>query len=67
MGCGAQRILAVAALLGAAAAGSGCGQRGPLALPDAARPVQRVEPSAPGSGTQAPPESTDEEKGENER
>jgi nucleoid-associated protein YgaU len=66
MGCGAHRILAVAALLGAAAAGSGGGPRGPLALPDAARPVQRVEP-APGSGSQAPRESTDEENGENER
>ncbi|HET7131177.1 MAG TPA: hypothetical protein VFJ95_02970 [Gammaproteobacteria bacterium] len=65
MAGGAQRLL-VAALLAAAAAAGGCGQRGPLALPDSARPVQRVEP-APGSGSQAPRESTDEENGENER
>ena len=60
---GAQRLLA-AALLAAAAAGNGCGQRGPLALPDSARPVQRVEGPAP---AQAPRETTDEENGENER
>ncbi|HET8699934.1 MAG TPA: hypothetical protein VFO94_20795 [Gammaproteobacteria bacterium] len=64
---GAQRLLA-AALLAAAAAGSGCGQRGPLALPDSARPVQRVESPAPaGSAPQAPREQRDEENGENER
>ena len=63
---GTQRLLCTA-LLAAAAAAGGCGQRGPLALPDSAQPVQRVEPRPAGDGAAAPGESTDEEQRENER
>ena len=38
------RVALLAALL--AAAVSGCGQTGPLQLPDNARPIERVEPPA---------------------
>ena len=54
-----------ALLLAAAAVAGGCGQRGPLALPDSAQPVQRVNPSPPGSAPAAEP--SDEENRENER
>jgi predicted small lipoprotein YifL len=37
------RVALLAALLGAAAAG--CGQQGPLALPDEARPIERIDPT----------------------
>ena len=49
------RFAYVAALLAAAA--SGCGQTGPLELPENARPIERVEP-APAQ----PPQSTDDER-----
>jgi predicted small lipoprotein YifL len=38
------RVALLTALLGAAAAG--CGQQGPLALPDEARPIERIDPTA---------------------
>jgi predicted small lipoprotein YifL len=38
-----------------AVAVSGCGQTGPLALPEAARPIERVDPPAE-------PEPTDDER-----
>ena len=37
-----------------AAAASGCGQTGPLELPESARPIERVDPPAA-------PEQTDDE------
>jgi predicted small lipoprotein YifL len=37
------RLAVIAALL--AAATTGCGQQGPLALPPEARPVERVDPA----------------------
>jgi predicted small lipoprotein YifL len=37
------RLAFLAALLGAAAAG--CGQQGPLTLPDEARPIERIDPA----------------------
>jgi predicted small lipoprotein YifL len=37
------RVVALAALLASAA---GCGQQGPLVLPEEARPVERVDPPA---------------------
>ncbi|HEX5047647.1 MAG TPA: lipoprotein [Gammaproteobacteria bacterium] len=64
---GTQRALC-AALLAAAAMAAGCGQRGPLSLPDSARPIQRVDPNAaPAQPPAAPAEPTDEEKNGNER
>ena len=58
-----------ASLLAAAAVAGGCGQRGPLSLPDSARPIQRVDPNAPSAepANGAPAEPTDEEKRENGR
>jgi predicted small lipoprotein YifL len=53
---GARRLLLVVAF----AAVAGCGQRGPLTLPDSARPIQRLDPAAqppagaPQPGTAAP-------------
>jgi predicted small lipoprotein YifL len=44
------------ALLGAAVAG--CGQRGPLVLPDDARPIQRLPPQP----QSAEPESDEEDR-----
>ena len=38
-----------------AAAASGCGQTGPLVMPDSARPIERIDPSAE-------PEQTDDER-----
>ena len=38
------------------AAASGCGQTGPLVMPEGARPVERVDP------TPAEPEQTDDER-----
>jgi predicted small lipoprotein YifL len=49
-------VLLFAALV--AAAGSGCGQTGPLELPDSARPIERVEPPA------QPGQPTDDEQDE---
>ena len=39
------RLAFLAALLGAAAAAAGCGQQGPLTLPDEARPIERIDPA----------------------
>jgi predicted small lipoprotein YifL len=47
------RALALAALLASAA---GCGQQGPLVLPDSARPVERIDTPA------AEPEQNDDER-----
>jgi predicted small lipoprotein YifL len=61
----------LAVLLAALAASSGCGQRGPLSLPDSAQPVQRVDPNAvPPTSAPAPaaePDGADEEQAENGR
>jgi len=54
----AARSLALA-FLGVAAL-AGCGQTGPLFLPDATPPV--VQPPAPATGTAPAPEKRDEEK-----
>jgi predicted small lipoprotein YifL len=61
-----------AGLLTAAAVVGGCGQRGPLSLPESAQPLQRIDPNAPsaepGNGAAAAPgEAADEQKRENER
>jgi predicted small lipoprotein YifL len=47
------RAVVLAAWLGASA---GCGQQGPLVLPEDARPIERVEPPA------AEPDPTDDER-----
>ena len=47
-------VALLTALLGAAAAG--CGQQGPLTLPEGARPIERIDPT----GT----EPTDDEQDE---
>jgi predicted small lipoprotein YifL len=47
----------VAILAGFAAAAAGCGQQGPLVLPESARPIERVDaPAAPA------PVPTDDER-----
>jgi predicted small lipoprotein YifL len=43
-----------------------CGQRGPLVLPEKARPIQRVELPQPPAAPQ-PPEKQDDEQDKNER
>jgi len=48
------RVLTLGILLAAGA--GGCGQQGPLVLPDEARPVERIDPP-PGK-----PEQTDDEQ-----
>jgi predicted small lipoprotein YifL len=55
-------------LLGALLAGGivACGQRGPLVLPEEARPIQRIELPQPPSQPQ-PPEKQDDEQKKNER
>jgi predicted small lipoprotein YifL len=55
-------------LLGAALAGGimACGQRGPLVLPEQARPIQRIEVPQPQPEAQ-PPETQDDEQQKNER
>jgi predicted small lipoprotein YifL len=65
---GRARAAAAAALLGIVLAG--CGQRGPLTLPDAARPIKRLDRKAspgapaatrgeePSAGGEAPPSSS---------
>ena len=52
------RVALLAALLAAAA--SGCGQTGPLELPDNARPIERVEPPAQPEQQQTDDERQDE-------
>jgi predicted small lipoprotein YifL len=37
------RVSSTVVLLAAAAAAAGCGQEGPLVLPEDARPIERVE------------------------
>ncbi len=51
-------------LLGALLAGGimACGQRGPLVLPEQARPVQRIELPQPGAETQPSQKQDDEQK-----
>jgi predicted small lipoprotein YifL len=49
----AARVLALAALLAGVA---GCGQQGPLVLPEDARPVERIDPPS------GEPEQTDDEQ-----
>ena len=56
----AARSLALA-FLGVAALG-GCGQTGPLFLPDATPPVVQAPAPAPTTGTPTAPEKRDEEK-----
>ena len=49
---------------------AGCGQRGPLTLPDSARPIERLDPNATlpaGADGAKEPESQDDEQRENER
>jgi predicted small lipoprotein YifL len=55
-------------LLGAVIAGGimACGQRGPLVLPEDARPIQRIEVPQPPPQPQAP-ENQDDEQKQNER
>lgn len=60
-----------AALTLVVAALGGCGQKGPLTLPDKARPIERL-PTTPAPGAEqndkAPsPEENQEERSENER
>jgi predicted small lipoprotein YifL len=49
------RVAILAAVLASAA---GCGQQGPLVLPQDARPVERIDPAAP------EPEQADEDADE---
>jgi len=58
------RNLLLGALL--AAASMACGQRGPLVLPEQARPIQRVELPQPPPAPQ-PQEKQDDEQEKNER
>ena len=65
------RATLAAVLVTALAALGGCGQKGPLTLPDKARPIERL-PTTPAPGAQpsdtAPPtEENQEERGENGR
>jgi len=46
------RLALLAALVAAA---SGCGQTGPLVMPESARPIERIDPAAE-------PEQTDDER-----
>lgn len=46
---------AVAAALAAFASLAGCGQRGPLTLPESGRPVQRLDQGAAPAPTPPPP------------
>jgi predicted small lipoprotein YifL len=39
-----------------------CGQRGPLVLPEQARPIQRIELPQPQPQAQPPPKQDDEQK-----
>ena len=56
-------------LLGAGLAGGimACGQRGPLVLPEEARPIQRIELPQPPPPPQAPETKQDDEQKKNER
>jgi predicted small lipoprotein YifL len=56
-------LLAAAAVTVLAAALGGCGQRGPLALPESARPIERL-PQPPATTSET--DSQDDER-ENER
>ena len=58
------RNLMLAALV--AACGIGCGQRGPLVLPEKARPIERIEvpQPPPPAETPAPEKQDDEQKNE---
>ena len=58
------RNLLLGALL--AAGIMACGQRGPLELPEQARPIQRVEVPQPPPAPQSP-ETQDDEQKKNER
>ena len=66
------RKSAYAAALAAAVAIAGCGQRGPLALPDSAKPIQRLDPNAarpagaenPASDPQTPPADKPDDQGD---
>ena len=53
-------------LLGAlvAAGCMACGQRGPLVLPEKARPIERIELPQPPPPSQAPEKQDDEQKNE---
>jgi predicted small lipoprotein YifL len=55
-------------VLGALLAGGfmACGQRGPLVLPEEARPIERIEVPQPPAQPQAPQSQEDEQK-KNER
>ncbi len=63
-----RRHIARNLLVGALLAGGivACGQRGPLALPEQVRPIQRIELPQPQPEAQ-PPEKQDDEQKKNER
>jgi predicted small lipoprotein YifL len=54
------RNLLLAVLIGGAL--MACGQRGPLVLPEEARPIQRIEVPQPPPPPQAPEQQDDEQK-----
>ena len=55
------RNLAFAAAVGCV--GAACGQRGPLVLPEKARPIERIEvPQAPAPSPAPAPEKQDDEQ-----
>ena len=54
------RNLLLGALLAVGAVA--CGQRGPLVLPEKARPIQRIELPQPPAQPEAPPTQNDEQK-----
>lgn len=56
-GAGALRALRVLLVVTLAAL-AGCGQRGPLTLPDSARPIQRIDPAAEAPAGAAQPGDT---------
>jgi predicted small lipoprotein YifL len=54
------RLTILAALLCAAAAG--CGQQGPLRLPNDARPIERIDPQEPASEPVDTDDETEDER-----
>jgi predicted small lipoprotein YifL len=60
----AKHLRAVCVLLAGAAALAGCGQRGPLTLPDSAQPVERLDPNAAAPAGE-PAEPDEDERSEN--
>ena len=65
-----RRVARNLAFCGLLAAGiAACGQRGPLVLPESARPIQRIElpQSQPPAQSAPAPEKQDDEQKKNER